>query len=324
VGIKIKIAILVVIWGILFISQFIVGMPFSAILNWQEIDIFLLKQFRLPAAIAASIGGGLLSLSGLQMQTYFRNPLAGPYVTGVSAGASLGIAFMVFIAGIFQLPFQQAWLTFLFSFGGSVVIFFFVVSIAKKLKSSAGLLLVGLMITSAVAAFVQLFQLLMSNTSLRDFFIWSQGSFYAITNIQIVILVLACIAVLFISYHLCKPYDLLLLGEDTAKLAGVNIPKTKQLSILSAALSASVVTAFCGPIGFVGLAAPHIARLFIKSNYHYPLSIACFLIGGIICLFCQGIVFSQLFGIAIPINILTAMFGAPFVIWLILKKETSL
>jgi iron complex transport system permease protein len=312
---------LVVVWIFLFALHFVVGLDVRLIFDTHSADFFILQEFRIPSAFASSIGGGLLALAGLQMQTYFRNPLAGPFVTGVSAGASLGVAFLAFSSSLFLFKIESSWLIFGFSFSGSLLIFMLVVFLSRKLNSGIGLLLVGLMITAAVSSIVQLFQLLMDNLSLRDFFIWNQGSFTSINYPQLFILLIVAVIVIILSILLIKPFDLLMLGDDMAKLRGVDLRKVKFTTIFSAALSTSVVTAFCGPIGFVGLAAPHIARLVMSSNFHRPITIACFLIGGIICMFCNVLIQSKLLGIIVPVNILTSLFGAPFVVWLILKRN---
>ncbi len=299
--------------------QLCVGISISDLQKNQ----LLLTEFRIPAMIAATLSGGLLSVAGLQMQTFFRNALAGPYVTGVSSGASLGVAVLVFISGIFSFTISSAWLTFLFAASGAVLVCSFVFFIASKLRSNASLLLVGLMIAGSIEAVVMLLQLVMSNVGLRSFYLWNQGSFYTIGYDQIAVLTVVFVFIAVLSFSLSSSLDKLLLGDEVAKVSGLNLQRTRALTIISAAVSAGVVTAFCGPIGFVGLAVPHIARMIFKTNLHRPLTIACFLLGAVVCGLCNALALSNLFGLMIPVNILTALFGSPFVIWLIYKQNQS-
>lgn len=304
-----------------FVLQLFVGTE----IDFSNSDyIFLLSNFRVPSAVSATIAGALLSVSGLFMQTYFRNPLAGPYVTGVSAGASLGIAILIFISSFISFQLTNDWLVFVFSFIGSFLVFLLVISLSRKLKSTVGLLLIGLMISGTVSAFVELFQLMMTNASLRDFFMWSRGNFYSITFMQLWMLLIVFVIVMLFSVYLCKSMDLLLLGEDLAKLSGINLKQTEFLAITSTALSAGVVTAFCGPIGFVGMAVPHIARMVLKTNFHLPLIIGCVLIGGIVTGLCNALSLSGIFGLNVPVNIITAFLGSPFVIFLIIRTKNIL
>jgi iron complex transport system permease protein len=316
-----KIILLVVLLSVSFMLQLFVGTE----IDFNNNDyLFLFSNFRIPSAVSATIAGALLSVSGLFMQTYFRNPLAGPYVTGVSAGASLGIAILIFISSFISFQLANDWLVFVFSFIGSFLVFLLVISLSRKLKSTVGLLLIGLMISGTVSAFVELFQLMMTNASLRDFFMWSRGNFYSITFMQLWMLLLVFIIVMLFSVYLCKSMDLLLLGEDLAKLSGINIKRTEFLAITTTALSAGVVTAFCGPIGFVGMAVPHIARMLLKTNFHLPLIIGCVLIGGIITGLCNALSLSGIFGLNVPVNIITAFLGSPFVIFLIIRTKNIL
>lgn len=316
------VGLLVLLSGV-FALQLWIGMDFS---RWQNSDSpisLLLWQFRLPAAIAATLGGGLLSVAGLQMQTFFRNALAGPYVTGVSSGASLGVALLVFVSGIFSWQLSSVWLTFFFAVLGALFVCSLVFFIASKLRSNASLLLVGLMIAGLSGAVVELLQLVMSNVGLRSYYLWTQGSFYTVGYEQLAVLSGVFVFIVILSLALSGSLDKLLLGDEVAQLSGLNLKQTRALAIISAAVSAGVVTAFCGPIGFVGLAVPHIARMLFKTNLHLPLTAACFLLGGVVCGLCNALALSNVFGLMIPVNILTAMLGSPFVIWLIYKQNSA-
>lgn len=306
---------------LVFIAQSLFGLSFSALTDPQSTSFLLFTQYRLPSAIAATLGGGLLSVAGLQMQTFFRNPLAGPYVTGVSSGASLGIALLIVLLTVFDFQLSSSWLSFLFASGGALLACTFILFLAKRLHSKESLLLVGLMVAGAVSAIVELIQLFMSNQGLRSLYLWNQGSFFTMTFSQTIVLVVVFLFVAVLSVFISGSLDLLMLGDDIAKLSGLKVNRTRNLALLSAAVSSGVVTAFCGPIGFVGMAVPHIARLLFKSNFHLPLTVFSFLIGGIICGVFNLMIVSNVFGMMIPVNILTALFGSPFVIWLIYKQR---
>lgn len=301
-----------------FAFQLWIGMD----LNAESADL-LLRQFRLPAAVAATLGGGLLSVAGLQLQTFFRNALAGPYVTGVSSGASLGVALLVFVSGIFSIVVSSVWLTFFFAVAGAFVVCSLVFFIASRLRSNVGLLLVGLMIAGLSGAVVELLQLVMSNVGLRSYFLWTQGSFYTVGYEQLAVMATVCILLLPLWIKLSAMLDRLLLGDEVAQLSGLNLKWVRFWVIFATALAAGVVTAFCGPIGFVGLAVPHIARMIFRTNLHLPLTVACFLLGGCVCGLCNALALSNVFGLMIPVNILTALLGSPFVIWLIYKQNSA-
>lgn len=278
------------------------------------IDIRLIKAF------VAILAGAALSVSGLQMQTLFRNPLAGPYVLGVSSGASLGVA--LFILGAPLLGFTASpLLTTLGTAGaawlGAAAILALVASVSRRIKDIMVILILGMMIGSAVSAIVQILQYLSNEEALKSFIVWTMGSLGDVTSSQLLLVAPAIIAGLIIAISVIKPMNMLLLGESYARTMGLNIPRTRTLILLSTTLLAGTVTAFCGPIGFIGLAIPHVARILFRNADHRILLPAAAMAGAISLLVCD--IFSKL--LALPVNTITALLGIPIVIWVVIKNK---
>ena len=278
------------------------------------IDIRLIKAF------VAILAGAALSVSGLQMQTLFRNPLAGPYVLGVSSGASLGVA--LFILGAPLLGFTASpLLTTLGTAGaawfGAAAILALVASVSRRIKDIMVILILGMMIGSAVSAIVQILQYLSNEEALKSFIVWTMGSLGDVTSSQILLVAPAIIAGLIIAVSVIKPMNMLLLGESYARTMGLNISRTRTLILLSTTLLAGTVTAFCGPIGFIGLAIPHVARILFRNADHRILLPAAAMAGAISLLVCD--IFSKL--LALPVNTITALLGIPIVIWVVIKNK---
>ena len=278
------------------------------------IDIRLIKAF------VAILAGAALSVSGLQMQTLFRNPLAGPYVLGVSSGASLGVA--LFILGAPLLGFTASpLLTTLGTAGaawlGAAAILALVASVSRRIKDIMVILILGMMIGSAVSAIVQILQYLSNEEALKSFIVWTMGSLGDVTSSQLLLVAPAIIAGLIIAVSVIKPMNMLLLGESYARTMGLNIPRTRTLILLSTTLLAGTVTAFCGPIGFIGLAIPHVARILFRNADHRILLPAAALSGAIALLVCD--IFSKL--LTLPVNTITALLGIPIVIWVVIKNK---
>lgn len=278
------------------------------------IDIRLIKAF------VAILAGAALSVSGLQMQTLFRNPLAGPYVLGVSSGASLGVA--LFILGAPLLGFTASpLLTTLGTAGtawlGAAAILALVASVSRRIKDIMVILILGMMIGSAVSAIVQILQYLSNEEALKSFIVWTMGSLGDVTSSQLLLVAPAIIAGLIIAVSVIKPMNMLLLGESYARTMGLNIPRTRTLILLSTTLLAGTVTAFCGPIGFIGLAIPHVARILFRNADHRILLPAAAMAGAISLLVCD--IFSKL--LALPVNTITALLGIPIVIWVVIKNK---
>ena len=280
----------------------------------------IVVDIRLVKAVVAVLAGMALSVSGLQMQTLFRNPLAGPYVLGISSGASLGVA--LFILGMPLLGIATsstisslgtagaAWL-------GSALILAFVASVSTRIKDIMVILILGMMISSGVSAVVQILQYLSNEEALKSFVIWTMGSLGDVTSKQLWLLLPAVLIGLSVSVAVIKPLNLLLLGEQYARTMGLNVRRSRYLIFLSTTLLAGTVTAFCGPIGFVGLAIPHIARMLFRNADHRVLVPASALCGAVILLCCD-IVSKWL---TLPINTITALLGIPIVIWVVIRNK---
>ena len=281
----------------------------------------IVVDIRLVKAVVAVLAGMALSVSGLQMQTLFRNPLAGPYVLGISSGASLGVA--LFILGMPLLGIATsstisslgtagaAWL-------GSALILAFVASVSTRIKDIMVILILGMMISSGVSAVVQILQYLSNEEALKSFVIWTMGSLGDVTSKQLGLLLPAVLIGLSVSVAVIKPLNLLLLGEQYARTMGLNVRRSRYLIFLSTTLLAGTVTAFCGPIGFVGLAIPHIARMLFRNADHRVLVPASALCGAVILLCCD-IVSKWL---TLPINTITALLGIPIVIWVVIRNKS--
>ena len=286
---------------------------------------YIILNFRIPKAIAAILVGIGLSISGLLMQTLFRNPLAGPYVLGLSSGSSLGVAFVVMGAAFLPVSFNWIILSnysiVLASCFGSLLVLGLIVIAIKKLKDTSMVLIVGLMFSSFSGAIINVLSYFSNADQLQKYTFWSMGSIGNMTTNQIIILTFCVLLGVLISLYSIKSLDALLLGENYAKSIGITIPKTRLLIIIATAIFSGSITAFAGPIAFVGLAVPHIAKLILQTSNHKILFISTLLIGAITMLICDLI--SQMPGanFTLPINAVTSIIGAPVVIWLIGKRK---
>ena len=281
----------------------------------------IVLDIRLIKAVVAILTGMALSVSGLQMQTLFRNPLAGPYVLGIKSGASLGVA--LFILGMPLLGIATnstmssigtagaAWL-------GSALILAFVASVSTRIKDIMVILILGMMISSGVSAVVQILQYLSNEEALKSFVIWTMGSLGDVTTNQLHLMLPAVLLGLVVSVAVIKPLNLLLLGEQYARTMGLNVRRSRYLIFLSTTLLAGTVTAFCGPIGFVGLAIPHIARMLFCNADHRILLPASALCGAVVLLACD--IISK--WLTLPINTITALLGIPIVIWVVIRNKS--
>lgn len=277
-------------------------------------------DIRLMKAIVALLAGAALSVSGLQMQTLFRNPLAGPYVLGVSSGASLGVALFILgapIVGMASSPLLStlgvagaAWI-------GSAAILAAVAALSHRIKDIMVILILGIMIDSGVSAIVQIMQYLSNEESLKSFVIWTMGSLGDVTSAQLGLFIPAVVAGIIITIAIIKPLNMLLLGEAYARTMGLNIGRTRLMIMLSTTLLAGTVTAFCGPIGFIGLAIPHVARALFRNADHRTLMPATALTGALSLLLCD--IISKL--LTLPVNTITALLGIPIVIWVVVRNK---
>ena len=280
----------------------------------------IVLDIRLMKSVMAILAGAALSVSGLQMQTLFRNPLAGPYVLGVSSGASLGVA--IFILGAPLLGIGGS--SMLSTFGtagaawiGSAVILAMVAAVSQRIKDIMVILILGMMVSSGVSAIVQILQYLSNEEALKSFVIWTMGSLGDVTTSQLMLVAPAIILGLAISVSVIKPLNLLLMGEAYARTMGMSVKRTRTLILLSTTLLAGSVTAFCGPIGFIGLAIPHVARIIFCDADHRTLMPAAALTGAVALLLCD--IVSKM--LTLPVNTITALLGIPIVIWVVIRNK---
>ncbi|MFM9987743.1 iron chelate uptake ABC transporter family permease subunit [Flavobacterium sp.] len=286
---------------------------------------YIIFNYRLPKAITAILVGFGLSISGLLMQTLFRNPLAGPYVLGLSSGSSLGVAFIimgaVFLPNALSEYFLSPYGIILASCCGSFIVLLAVLFVSQRLRDTMAILIVGLMFSSFTGAIVSVLTYFSTAEQLQKFTFWSMGNLGNLSWIQILILTISVLIGLFLSLFNIKALDSLLLGENYAKSLGINYNKTKLMILFATSILAGSITGFVGPIAFVGLAVPHISKIIFKTSNHWILFWGTLLFGAITMLFCDMI--SQLPGlnITLPINAITSIIGAPVVIWLLVRKR---
>jgi iron complex transport system permease protein len=286
---------------------------------------YIIVNYRLPKTITAVIIGSGLAVSGLLMQTLFRNPLAGPYVLGLSSGASLGVAFLIMGAGLFsgilgEFIFSK-WTIILAASGGSILVMLVVLSTAQRVKDTMTLLIIGLMVASLTSAIVSVLAYFSNSDDLQLYIFWSFGSLGNLSWQEVGVLTSCWLTGLGLALLCLKNLNALLLGENYAKSMGVELKKNRLFIILSTSILAGSATAFAGPIAFVGLAVPHLVRQLIPTSDHRVLIPGVILGGAILMLLCD--VIAQLPGSenTLPINAVTSIFGAPVVIWLLLRKR---
>ena len=272
----------------------------------------IILNIRLIKAVVALLAGAALSVSGLQMQTLFRNPLAGPYVLGISSGASLGVALVV-LAGVGSSIgiAGAAWL-------GAALVLVVIAAVGHRIKDIMVILILGMMFSSGIGAVVQILQYVANDESLKMFVVWTMGALGDVTLDQLAVLIPSIIAGLLLAVITIKPLNLLLFGEEYAVTMGLNVRRSRGLLFLSTTLLAGTVTAFCGPIGFIGLAMPHVTRMLFQNSDHRVLLPGTILSGASILLLCD--VISKIF--TLPINAITALLGIPIVVWVVLRNKS--
>jgi iron complex transport system permease protein len=286
---------------------------------------YIVLNFRLPKAITAILVGMGLSISGLLMQTLFRNPLAGPYVLGLSSGSSLGVAFVILGAGFLPSFLTSAVLSnygiVLASCLGSFIVVLAILIVAQRLRNTMSILIVGLMFGSFAAAIVNVLSYFSTAEQLQKFMFWSMGNLGNLTWNSITILGTVVGFGLLLSLFSIKSLDALLLGENYAKSVGLNFKKARFMIIIATSILAGSITAFAGPIAFIGLAVPHIAKLLFQTSNHKILFFSTILMGGILMLLCDIISQLPFLSMTLPINAITSIMGAPVVIWLLIGKK---
>lgn len=280
----------------------------------------IIRDIRLMKAVVALVAGAALAVSGLQMQTLFRNPLAGPYVLGVSSGASLGVAIFILGAPMLGLT-GHAWLSSLGVAGaawiGAAATLALVAAISTRIKDIMVILILGMMISSGVSAIVQILQYLSAEEALKSFVVWTMGSLGDVTATQLALLLPAVAAGAALGVAAIKSLNMLLLGENYARSMGLDLRRSRSIILLSTTLLAGTVTAFCGPIGFIGLAMPHVARVIFRNADHRTLMPAAALTGAASLLLCDMV--AKL--LALPVNAITALLGIPVVIWVVVRNR---
>ncbi len=317
-------AVIFVILGIFLVLLFGLDVCSGSLWLWpfgelSPMERNILHAIRIPKAITAVLAGAALSVSGLIMQTLFRNPLAGPYTLGVSSGASLGVALLTMLStavvsfqfSAFSLPIAAC--------VGATAVLLLVLAVSRRVTSNVSLLIVGLMFGSIAGALVSLLQNFANPDALKLFIVWTLGSLSSVGWGDMPMLAsILVLGALFVLLAL-KPLNGLLLGEDYARGLGIDIARTRLYIVLATGLLAGGVTAFCGPIAFIGVAVPHIARgIFLTSN-HRLTAPASALIGACLLLVCD--LLCSLFIYPLPISTVSALFGAPVIIWIILKNK---
>ena len=272
----------------------------------------IILNIRLIKAVVALLAGAALSVSGLQMQTLFRNPLAGPYVLGISSGASLGVALVV-LAGVGSSIgiAGAAWL-------GAAIVLVVIAAVGHRIKDIMVILILGMMFSSGIGAVVQILQYVANDESLKMFVVWTMGSLGDVTLNQLTVLIPSIVTGLLLAVVTIKPLNLLLFGEEYAMTMGLNVRRSRGLLFLSTTLLAGTVTAFCGPIGFIGLAMPHVTRMLFRNSDHRVLVPGTVLSGASVLLLCDLV--SKLF--TLPINASTALLGIPIVVWVVLRNKS--
>jgi len=308
-----------------------VSISFSELFAFLNSDLSfektnIISQFRFPKMCTALLAGASLSVCGVLMQTLFQNPLAGPYVLGINSGANFMVA--VFMLGgttilgssevfISSIGIQGAAVT------GACAMLLFMLMISEKMNQQSALLLIGIMLAQLISALQSLLEFFANADQLKRFFIWNLGSISNTTNQDVLVLfilvLLGCIAAVLVSHQL----DVLSLGVNYSTSLGINVKQLRIVIILITGLLAGIVTAYCGPIAFVGIAVPHISRLLFKTSRHKIILTSSILIGSILLLVCDIIAQLPGNGIILPFNVITSIFGVPIIIYLLFKSSKN-
>ncbi|MEL4307518.1 FecCD family ABC transporter permease [Joostella sp. CR20] len=325
-------AILLVVFFLINISLGSVRIPIKQIVttligsdiekqSWQ----YIILNYRLPKAFTAVLVGSGLSVSGLLMQTLFRNPLAGPFVLGISSGASLGVALLIMgssvFAGIFSAFFLSSYTIAIGATAGSFLVLLAIFIVANKVKDTMALLIIGLMFGSITTAVVSVLSYFTSKEKLQQYIFWSFGSLGNLSWSQLAFLAILFSIGILITITVLKPLNALLLGENYAQSMGIQLKKSRYLIIIATSILAGSITAFTGPIAFIGLAVPHLTRQLFNTQNHHILLPATVLFGAILMLVCDTIAQLPTSEYSLPINAITSIVGAPVVIWLLVRKQ---
>ncbi|RSC92764.1 FecCD family ABC transporter permease [Tenacibaculum singaporense] len=325
-------SVLLIVFLLLNISLGSVSIPLKEIFNslfgnpvakdsWETIII----NYRLPKAITAMLVGSGLAISGLLMQTLFRNPLAGPFVLGISSGASLGVALLILgssvFGGFFLVAIYSNWALAIAASAGSFLVLSAVIIAANRVRNTMSILIIGLMFGSLTSAVISVLAFFSEAEQIQQYLFWSFGSLGNLTWAELSVFGIIYLIGILGTFSVIKPLNSFLLGENYAKSLGINIKKSRNIILLITSILTGVITAFSGPIAFVGLAVPHIAKMIFSTSNHKVLLPAVALIGAIILLICDSIAQLPTSEFTLPINAITSLFGAPVVIWLLIRKK---
>lgn len=291
---------------------------------WENIIL----KIRLPRALTAILAGGALALAGLQMQTLFRNPLAGPSILGITAGASFGVAAVMLASGsaatafaIKSLGVGGSWLIIIASTLGALLVLIIILAISYKIQDNIIMLIVGIMVSNVTIAIISIWQYFSNPEQIQEYLLWTFGSLGGVTNYQLLMLAIVVLIGTLGTFSISKTLNVLLLGESYAQSMGLNVRKARLLIITITSVLAGAITGFCGPIGFIGIAVPHLTRSLLNSSDHKVLVPSALLMGAALLLFCD--IIAQVPGSAtvLPVNAITALIGSPIVIWIIVKRR---
>ena len=322
---NLKFILLIFVTAALFVADVAYGsvkIPLGELFSDNEVYNNIIYNFRLPKALTALITGAAISVSGLIMQTLFRNPLAGPYVLGVSSGASLGVAIFILAGAILPTAFiESGWGLVISATLGAVLVLMMVLAVSFRVRQAVSLLIVGIMFGQLSGSLVTILQNSSDPDSLKLFVVWTFGSLSAVTwNYMWVMLPIVIIG-LTIVFAIQKPLNALLLGENYALGLGVNVVRTRLMIIIAIALLAGATTAFTGPIAFIGMAVPHLVRGLLKTSNHQSTIPGTILVGASLLLLCDIVCQLPANGYTLPINAVSALVGAPIIIWIILRRK---
>ncbi|TDQ23841.1 FecCD family ABC transporter permease [Tenacibaculum caenipelagi] len=325
-------SVLLIVFFIANISLGSVTIPLEEIFNilsggisikdsWETIIL----NYRLPKAITAILVGSGLSISGLLMQTLFRNPLAGPFVLGISSGASLGVALLILGSGIFGGAFLilifSNWGLAIAASTGSFLVLSAVIIAANRVRNTMSILIIGLMFGSLTSSVISVLAYFSDAEQIQQYLFWSFGSLGNLTWTELTVFGTIYLIGILGTFFVIKPLNSFLLGENYAKSLGINIKRSRNIILLITSILTGVITAFSGPIAFIGLAVPHLAKMLFSTSNHKVLLPAVALIGAIILLICDSIAQLPTSEFTLPINAITSLFGAPIVIWLLVRKK---
>ena len=294
----------------------------------SEAWVGIVEQIRVPKAVTAVLAGAALSVGGLQMQTLFRNPLAGPSVLGITSGASLGVALVTLTTGstvtayaVQALDLSEGWLIVLAATAGAAAVLLLILWVSFRVNDYVVLLIVGIMAGNITLSLVGIWQYFSQPEQIQNYVLWTLGSLHSVTPRHLPVLLSVVGAGMALSFLSSKWLNALLLGENYARSLGLTISRARALIIFTTSLMAGAITGFCGPIGFVGIAVPHLTRSLLNTSNHFVLIPGVMLTGAMVMLGCD--IISQVPGsqTVLPINAVTALVGSPVVIWVILRKR---